>query len=75
MKDEDYYDARDDRLFGYPDARRLDQTRWIAIRATPEYLRSYAGQVALLTAANLLGRMARRIALDIPQTAMVPSLP
>ena len=75
MKDEDYYDARDDRLFRYPDARRLDQTRWIAIRATPDYLRSYAGQVALLTAANLLGRMARRIALDIPQTAMVPSLP
>lgn len=75
MKDEDYYDARDDRLSRYPDARRLDQTHWIAIRAAPDYLRSYAGQVALLTAANLLGRMARRIALDIPQTAMVPALP
>ena len=75
MKDEDYYDARDDRLFRYPDARRLDQTRWIAIRTTPDYLRSYAGQAALLTAANLLGRMARRIALDIPQMAMVPPLP
>ena len=75
MKDEDYYDARDDRLFRYPGARRLDQTRWIAIRAAPDYLRSYAGQVALLTAANLLGRMARRIALDIPRTAIVPPLP
>ena len=75
MKDEDYYDARDDRLFRYPEARRLDQTRCIAIRAAPEYLGSYAGQVALLTAANLLGRMARRVALDLPQTSMVPPLP
>ena len=55
MKDEDYYDARDDRLFRYPEARRLDQTRCIAIRAAPEYLGLC--QVALLTAANLLGRM------------------
>jgi hypothetical protein len=75
VKDEDYYDARDDRLFRYPDARRLDQTRWIAIQAAPEYLRSYAGQIALLTAANLLGRMARRVALAIPRMAMDPPLP
>lgn len=75
MKDEDYYDVRDDRLFRYPDARRLDQTRWIAIQAAPEYLRSYAGQVALLIAANLLGRMARRVVLAIPRMAMVPTLP
>ncbi len=75
MKDEDYYDVRDDRLFRYPDARRLDQSRWIAIRAAPDYLRSYAGQVALLTAANLLGRMARRVALDILPTDMVQPLP
>lgn len=75
MKDDEYYDVRDDRLLRYPDARRLDQTRWIAIRGAPDYLRSYAGQVALLTAANLLGRMTRRVALDIPQTAIVPPLP
>ena len=75
MKNEDYYAARDNRLFRYPDARRLDQTRWIAIQAAPEYLRSYAGQVALLTAANLLGRMARRVALAIPRMAIVPPLP
>lgn len=75
MNDEKYYRARDDRLFRYPNARRLDQTRSIAIRAAPDYLRNYAGQVALLTAANLFGRMTRRIALDIPHTAMVPPLP
>ena len=75
MKDEDYYDARDDRLLRYPNARRLDQTRWIAIGAAPEYLHTYAGQVALLTAANLLGRMARRVALAVPRMAMIPPLP
>lgn len=75
MKDDDYYDARDDRLLRYPDARRLEQSQWIVIRAAPEYLESYAGQAALLTAANLLGRMARRVALEIPRTAMVSPLP
>ena len=75
MKDDEYYDARDDRLLRYPEARRLDQSRWITIQAAPDYLHSYAGQVALLTAANLLGRMARRVVLDIPQTTMVPPLP
>jgi molybdopterin/thiamine biosynthesis adenylyltransferase len=45
------------------------------IRGAPEYLRSYAGQVAVLTAANLLGRMARRVALAIPRMVMVPPLP
>ncbi len=66
MKDHEYYDFRDDRLLRYPEARRLDQTRWIAITAAPDYLQTYAGQVALLTAANLLGRMSRRVVLDIP---------
>lgn len=75
MNDKDYYDARDDRMLRYPNARRLDQTRWISIGVAPEYLHTYAGQVALLVAANLLGRMSRRVALAVPRTAMVPSLP
>jgi len=75
MKDHEYYDSRDDRLLRYPEARRLDQTRWIAISAAPDYLQTYAGQVAVLTAANLLGRMSRRVVLDIPAIAMVVPLP
>ncbi|MCV2864410.1 ThiF family adenylyltransferase [Defluviimonas sp. WL0075] len=75
MRDHEYYASRDDRLLRYPEARRLDQTRWIAISAAPDYLQTYAGQVAVLTAANLLGRMSRRVVLDIPAIAMVASLP
>lgn len=75
MKDHEYYDSRDDRLLRYPEARRLDQTRWIAISAAPDYLQTYAGQVAVLTAANLLGRMSRRVVLEIPAIAMVVPLP
>lgn len=74
MNDDEYYRARDDRLLRYPGARRLDQERWIVIQAAPDYLRSFAGQVALLTATNLLGRMTRRIALAIPRTPMLPQL-
>jgi molybdopterin/thiamine biosynthesis adenylyltransferase len=75
MKDHEYYDSRDDRLLRYPEARRLDQTRWIVISAAPDYLQTYAGQVAVLTAANLLGRMCRRVVLDIPAIEMVAPLP
>lgn len=75
MKEHEYYDSRDDRLLRYPEARRLDQTRSIAISAEQNYLQTYAGQVALLTAANLLGRMSRRVVLDIPTIAMVAPLP
>ncbi len=75
MNDDGYYAARDERLLRYPEARRLDQSRWIAIRATPEYVSTYSGQVAALTAANLFGRMLRAIALDIPSVAMVEPLP
>lgn len=75
MNDADYYDARDDRLLSYPEARRLDQGRRIAIGASPGYLATYAGQVALLATANLLGRMARQITLAIPPTVIVAPLP
>jgi len=70
-----YYDARDDRLSRYPGARRLDQSQCIAIRVSPEYAATYAGQVAVLTAANLFGRMSRSVALDTPAVAMVEPLP
>ncbi len=75
MNDDHYYDVRDDRLLRYPKARRLDQARRIAISASPDYLSTYAGQVALLTAANLLGRMARQVTLAIPPTRIVAPLP
>ena len=75
MNDSVYYAERDDRLLRYPEARRLDQSRWITIRAARDYVNTYAGQVAVLVAANLFGRMARLVALDVPDVPMVVPLP
>lgn len=52
-------------LYGHG-ARPLDPDRWIALRIDPTYANTYAGQVALLTGANLLGRMTPSLALDLP---------
>jgi len=66
--------VRDDRLLRYG-ARPLDQSRWILIRTTPGYAETYAGQVAILVAANLIGRMSRSVALEVPRTTIVSPLP
>lgn len=47
-------------------ARPLDPDRWITLQIDPAYADTYAGQVALLTGANLLGRMTPSLALDLP---------
>lgn len=47
-------------------ARPLDPERWVALRIDPTYADTYAGQVALLTAANLLGRITPSLALELP---------
>lgn len=75
MSGDGYYAERDDRLLRYPEARRLDQARTICVSLAGEYARTFAGQVALLTAANLLGRMSRTIALDVPEVSMIAPLP
>ena len=41
----------------------------------PEYARTYAGQVAAVTAASLFGRMTESVAVDVPSLGMLPSLP
>ncbi len=74
MSDDGWYGERDDRMLRYA-GRRLDQSRWIAIRVEPVYARRYAGQVAVLTAANLLGRMSPSVALDLPDVPIVEPLP
>jgi hypothetical protein len=73
----DWYDKRDDRTMRYA-GRRLDQQRRVCLRLSPADADSYAGQVCLFTAANLLGRMTPSITIDLPsQTGLdvVPPLP
>ena len=65
---------RDSRSMRYA-GRVLDPARWIVLCADRKYAAQYDGQVAILTAANLLGRMSPAIRLDIPEVPVVPQLP
>lgn len=71
---EAWYRRRNDRMLRYA-GRVLDPARWIALRADPAFASTYQGQVALLTAANLLGRMTPSLVLDVPALLVVAPLP
>ena len=71
MNEHEWRSERDSRSLRYA-GRVLNPERWITLRADPSYAARYDGQVAILTAANLLGRMSPAVALDIPQVPMVP---
>ena len=73
MNEEQWRAERDDRTLRYA-GRRLNPDRWIAITAPLPYVRRYDGQVALLTAANLLGRMSPSIALSFPDAPVHSAL-
>ena len=74
MNEHEWRAKRDSRSMRYA-GRVLDPTRWIALCADREYAARYNGQVAILTAANLLGRMSPAICLDLPEVPIVPQLP
>jgi len=74
MNEQEWRAARDSRSLRYAD-RVLDPKRWILIRADTRYAARYDGQVAVLTAANLLARMTPAVALDVPSVPLVTPLP
>jgi hypothetical protein len=47
-------------------ARPLDPDRWITLTIDPAYAETFAGQVALMTASNLIGRMTPSLAIHAP---------
>ncbi len=67
MNDQSFLTRRNSRtnLYGRG-ARPLDPARWISLAIDPAYAETYAGQVALLTAANLIGRMTPSVAIAVP---------
>lgn len=65
---------RDSRSLRYA-GRVLDPSRWVLLCADPSYAARYDGQVAILVAANLFGRMTPALALDIPAVPIVEPLP
>ena len=73
MREADWRNERDSRSIRYA-GRVLDPDRWIVLSAAREYATRYDGQVAIQTAANLLGRMSPAIGLDIPEVSIAPPL-
>lgn len=74
MNEREWRDERDSRTLRYAE-RRLDPDRWISVIAQPDYVESYAGQVAAITLVNLLARMTPSVALAIPPVPLVKPLP
>lgn len=67
-------DERDDRTLRYA-GRRLNPKRRISLTASPSHVKRYDCQVALLTAANLLGRMTPSIVLSFEDAPLHSALP
>jgi hypothetical protein len=65
---------RDSRSLRYA-GRVLDPDKWVLLRADSAYAARYDGQVAILVAANLFGRMTPALALEIPAVPIVEPLP
>lgn len=74
MMTEQWYSVRNDRSMRYA-GRVLDPGRWLVVEADPSYAARYSGQVAILTAVNLLGRMTPSVALDVPDVVVTAPLP
>ena len=75
MKEHEYDTLWSDRALRYPDAQPLPTDRSVHIEVDPEYARTYAGQVATITAASLLGRMTKFVSAQVPSVRIKVSLP
>ena len=73
MNEQNWRKERDSRSLRYA-GRVLNPEVWIILRADEDYATRYDGQVAIMTAANLLGRMSPAVALDIPSVPLVAPL-
>jgi hypothetical protein len=72
MNDQSFLVRRNSRtnLYGRG-ARPLDPARWISLAIDAAYAETYGGQVALLTAANMIGRMTPSVAIAVPDGTRV----
>jgi hypothetical protein len=75
VKEREYDVLWRDRESRYPDAQPLPSSRPVHIKVDPGYAATYAGQVAAITAASLLGRMTKSVAVQVPSVSVVAPLP
>ncbi|MDX2240041.1 MAG: ThiF family adenylyltransferase [Leptolyngbyaceae cyanobacterium bins.302] len=73
MDEHTWRQERDDRTLRYA-GRTLNPEQWICIEVESKYASRYDGQVAVIVLANLLNRMTKSIAIDIPEINLMPEL-
>ena len=73
MTSEEFYRLRDDRTNRCRGAHRYQRVT-CGLRMAPELAATYRGQVLALTAANLMSRWCRRLALAVPDAPLHPLL-
>jgi hypothetical protein len=72
MKASTFLERRNSRTNMYGrGARVLDPDKWINLAIDPAHAQTYAGQIAVLTAANLTGRMTPSVAINIPSNVTI----
>ena len=74
MNQQEYQRRLLERELRYPDWKPLPADRPLHIRIDPTYGATYAGQVAAITAASLLGRMSQSVTVDAASQPVHPSL-
>ena len=74
MNQQEYQRRLLERELRYPDWKPLPVDRPVHIHVDPAYGATYAGQVAAMTAASLLGRMSKSVNVDVVPQPVLPSL-
>ena len=75
MQEQQYDQRWSDRSARYPDSTPLAAGLTVHITVDPAYAKTYAGQVAAVTAASILGRMAKSVAIHVPPEPVSHLLP
>ena len=75
MQEQQYDDRWGDRTARYPGSTPLPDGSTVHITVDQEYAKTYSGQVAAVTAASILGRMAKSVATQVPPATISHLLP
>ena len=75
MNEDEFERLWSDRAARYPGFSLGPTNETVHIDVNPAYAKTYAGQVAVITAASLIGRMRRSVAVDVPSLPTVDPLP
>ena len=75
MQEQQYDDRWRNRTARYPDSTPLPAGITVHITVDPAYAKTYAGQVAAVTAASILARMTKSVATQVPPEPVSDLLP